>query len=165
MPFTYRVNRLKNINPVVYYVNGTCDFHGSQEELFMISTKGRYALRVMIDLAENENGHYIPLKDIAERQDISKKYLEIIVKDMVAGGLLTGASGKGGGYKLCRRPEEYSVGEIIELMEGTMSSVVCLADKSIDCPRRSSCHTLPMWEEYDRMVHDFFYGKKLSDLL
>ena len=81
----------------------------------MISTRGRYAIRVMIDLAEHENGGWIPLKDIATRQGISKKYLEIIVKDMVAGGLLVGASGKGGGYQLLRRPEEYPVGEIIEL--------------------------------------------------
>ncbi|MBQ1423437.1 MAG: Rrf2 family transcriptional regulator, partial [Lachnospiraceae bacterium] len=86
----------------------------------MISTKGRYALRVMIDLAEHENGSYIPLKDIAARQEISKKYLEIIMKDMVNGELVTGASGKGGGYMLCRNPEEYSVGEILELMEGPL---------------------------------------------
>lgn len=131
----------------------------------MISTKGRYALRVMADLAGHENGSYIPLKDIAERQGLSKKYLEIIVKDMVSGGLLVGASGKGGGYKLCRRPEEYSIGEILELMEGTLSSVACLADKSIDCPRKDNCCTLPMWVEFDKMVHDFFYGKKLTDLL
>lgn len=131
----------------------------------MISTRGRYAIRVMIDLAEHENGSYIPLKDIAARQEISKKYLEIIVKDMVAGGLLVGASGKGGGYKLCRKPEEYTVGEILELMEGSLSSVACLADKSNDCPRRDICQTLPMWTEYDNMVHDFFYGKKLSDLI
>ena len=131
----------------------------------MISTKGRYALRVMLDLAQNGNDGYTPLKDIAERQDISKKYLEIIVKDMVSGGLLKGASGKGGGYKMCRKPEEYTVGEILELMEGPLSSVACLADKNIDCPRRFECHTLPMWEEYDHMVHDFFYEKKLSDLL
>ena len=83
----------------------------------MISTKGRYALRVLIDLAENENGSNIPLKDIAARQDISKKYLEIIVKEMVAGGLITGASGKGGGYRLLRKPEDYPVGEVLELME------------------------------------------------
>ena len=89
----------------------------------MVSTRGRYAIRVMIDLAENHDGNYIPLKDIAARQEISKKYLEIIVKDMVAGGLVVGASGKGGGYKLCREPEEYSVGEILELMEGTMEPV------------------------------------------
>ena len=131
----------------------------------MISTKGRYALRVMIDLAENGNEGYIPLKDIAARQEISKKYLEIIVKDMVTGGLLTGASGKGGGYKLCRKPEEYSVGEILELMEGPLSSVACLAGSENDCPKKNTCHTLPMWEEYDRMVHDFFYGKTLQDLV
>ena len=131
----------------------------------MISTKGRYALRVMIDLAENGNEGYIPLKDIAARQEISKKYLEIIVKDMVTGGLLTGASGKGGGYKLCRKPEEYSVGEILELMEGPLSSVACLAGSENDCPKKNTCHTLPMWEEYDRMVHDFFYGKTLQDLM
>ena len=131
----------------------------------MISTKGRYALRVLIDLAENENGSNIPLKDIAARQDISKKYLEIIVKEMVAGGLITGASGKGGGYRLLRKPEDYPVGEVLELMEGTLSSVACLADKTIECPRRFECQTLPLWAEYDQLVHDFFYSKKLSDLL
>ena len=131
----------------------------------MISTRGRYAIRVMIDLAQNESDKYVPLKDIAERQQISKKYLEIIVKDMVTGGLIKGASGKGGGYKLIRKPEEYSVGEIIELMEGTISSVACLADKNYSCPRVDVCETLPMWKEYDKMVHDFFYGKKLSDLV
>ena len=131
----------------------------------MISTRGRYAIRVMLDLAENDNGSYIPLKDIAARQELSKKYLEIIMKDMVAGGLLTGASGKGGGYKLCRKPEDYTVGEILELMEGTLSSVACLAADSNDCPRKGGCKTLPLWTEYDEMVHDFFYGKKLSDLL
>ena len=80
----------------------------------MISTKGRYAIRVMIDLAENDQGHYIPLKDIAARQEISKKYLEIICKEMVAGGLIIGSSGKGGGYRLCRKPEEYTLDEILE---------------------------------------------------
>ncbi|SDO93621.1 RrF2 family transcriptional regulator [Selenomonas ruminantium] len=131
----------------------------------MISTRGRYALRVMLDLAENENGKYIPLKDIAARQELSKKYLEIIVKDLVKGGLLTGASGKGGGYKLCRRPEEYTLGEIIELMEGTLASVACLVDKEHECPRKDICKTLPLWTKYHNLVHDFFYGQKLSDLL
>ena len=131
----------------------------------MISTRGRYAIRIMIDLAENDNGGYIPLKDIAARQELSKKYLEIIVRDMVAGGLITGSSGKGGGYRLLRKPEDYSVGEILELMEGTISAVACLAKKENDCPKKNSCHTLPLWTEYDKMVHDFFYGKKLSDLL
>ena len=131
----------------------------------MISTKGRYAIRVMIDLAEHDEGKYIPLKDIAARQEISKKYLEIIVKDMVAGGLLTGASGKGGGYKLNRKPEEYSVGEILELMEGTLSPVACLAEDVNDCPRKGMCQTLPLWIEFDQLVHDFFFQKKLSDLI
>ena len=131
----------------------------------MISTRGRYAIRVMIDLAENDTGSYIPLKDIAARQEISKKYLEIIVKDMVAGGLLVGASGKGGGYKLCRKPEDYSVGEIIELMEGTMATVACLENGAAPCPRAAACETLPLWADYDKLTHDFFYGKKLVDLV
>ena len=131
----------------------------------MISTRGRYALRVMIDLAENDNGSFIPLKDIAARQEISKKYLEIIVKDMVNANLIVGASGKGGGYKLCRKPNKYSVGEILELMEGTLSPVACLADKKYMCDRKEKCQTLPLWEEFDTMVHDFFYGKKLADLM
>ena len=131
----------------------------------MISTRGRYAIRIMIDIAENDNGGYIPLKDIAARQDLSKKYLEIIVRDMVSGGLLKATSGKGGGYRLLREPDEYSVGEILELMEGTLSPVACLAKKKNDCPKKKKCHTLPLWTEYYEMVHDFFYGKKLSDLL
>ena len=131
----------------------------------MISTRGRYALRVMIDLAQHEGEGAIPLKSIAERQDISKKYLEIIVKELVKGGLLNSTSGKGGGYSLCRKPEDYSVGEILELLEGTLSPVACLAKDDYDCPRADSCLTLPMWKEYDKMTRDFFYGKRLSDLL
>ena len=131
----------------------------------MISTRGRYAIRVMIDLAEHENEGYTPLKDVAARQEISKKYLEIIVKDMVSGGLLSGASGKGGGYRLCRKPDEYTVGEILELMEGTLSPVACLAEKQNPCPRKDNCKTLSLWEEYGDLVHNFFYSKKLSDLI
>ena len=131
----------------------------------MISTKGRYAIRVMLDLAKNDNGNYIPLKDIAERQEISKKYLEIIVKEMVTGGLVKGASGKGGGYKLLRKPEEYTIGEILDLMESTMSSVACLADNAYECPRKKKCETLPMWEEFDGIIHDDFYGRTLKSLL
>ena len=133
--------------------------------MLMISTKGRYALRVLIDLAQHEGKGNIPLKTIAERQDISKKYLEIIIKELVKGGLVTGVSGKGGGYRLSRRPDEYTVGEILELMEGTLAPVACLADKDYDCPRAGICLTLPMWKEYHQMVHDYFYGKNLSDLL
>ena len=130
----------------------------------MISTRGRYALRVMIDLAKQPADHYIPLKDIADRQGISKKYLEIIVRDLVNGKLVTGISGKGGGYKLSRKPEDIPVGEIIELTEGTMSSVACLENGAEPCPRADMCETLPMWKEYNKLIHDFFYSKRLSDL-
>ena len=132
----------------------------------MISTRGRYAIRVMLDLAEHDQGGYIPLKDIAARQEISKKYLEIIVRDLVSGNLVTGVSGKGGGYRLCRRPEEYSIGEILDMTENaSMTTVACLADHAASCPRAAACQTLPMWEEYEKLTHDFFYGKKLVDLL
>ena len=131
----------------------------------MISTKGRYALRVMIDLAEHREEKCVPLRTIADRQGISKKSLEIIVKELVRAGLIHGVSGKGGGYRLTRAPEEYPVGEILELMEGTMASVACLAAGAEKCPREAACQTVPMWREYDQMVHDFFFGKRLSDLV
>ncbi len=131
----------------------------------VISTKGRYALRVMIDLAEHRDGGFVPLKDTAARQDISKKYLEIIMRELVSAGFVMGVSGKGGGYCLCRRPEEYSVGEILERMEGSLATVACLACDAAPCPHASDCKTLPLWSEYDRMTHDYFYGKHLSDLI
>lgn len=131
----------------------------------MISTKGRYALRVMIDLAEQSSENFIPLKAIAERQEISKKYLEIIVKQLVKEKMLIASSGKGGGYKLCRKPKDYTVGEIIELMEGSLASVACLAKNAVPCQRSSKCKTLPMWIEFNKMVHDYFYGITLADLI
>lgn len=131
----------------------------------MISTKGRYALRVMIDLAKQNSDGYIPLKDIAEREQISKKYLEIIMKELVSAGLLTGMSGKGGGYKLLKAPEEYSVGEILEVTENSLAIVACLANGAEECPRAKACDTLPMWSELNKTIHDFFYAKKLSELI
>lgn len=131
----------------------------------MISTKGRYALRVMIDLAEHNDDTFTPLKDIARRQELSEKYLEIILKILVTGKLLKGLRGKGGGYKLTRRPEDYTVGEILEMTEGTLASVACLTEDAPACPRASDCRTLPMWKRFDHMVHDFFFGITLSDLL
>ena len=131
----------------------------------MISTKGRYAIRVMLDLAEHQENDLTPLKDIAERQCISKKYLEIIVKELVHAGMISGVSGKGGGYRLLRKPEEYTIGEIIELMEGSLATVACLEHDAEPCPKASACRTLPLWEEYDRLTHDFFYGRHLSDLI
>ena len=131
----------------------------------MITTKGRYALRVMIDLAEHMDEGVVPLKNIAERQEISKKYLEIIMRELVSGGLVNGTSGKGGGYRLIRCPEEYSVGEILELMEGTLAPVACLRCDAAPCKRESICSTLPMWREYADLTHRFFYEKTLKDLM
>ena len=131
----------------------------------MISTKGRYAIRLMLDLAQQGNSNYVPLKDIAARQQISKKYLEIIVKTLVDKNLLLTLKGKKGGYKLSRLPKDYTIGEILELMEGTLAPVSCLQDKSTPCERASFCTTLPMWIEFNNIVHDYFFNKKLSDLL
>ena len=114
----------------------------------MISTKGRYALRVMLDLAEHGNEGYIPLKDIAKRQAISDKYLESILKSLVKQKMLKGLRGKGGGYQLTRTPAEYSVGEILEVAEGTLAPVACL-----------------MWKKFDSLVHDFFYNITLEQIL
>lgn len=131
----------------------------------MISTRGRYALRFMIDLAENSDGRCVPLRDVAARQEISPKYLEIIAKDLVAGGLITGASGKGGGYRLSRAPSQYSVGEILQAAGEDLAPVACLSGERNECLRRSVCRTLPMWSEYHAMVRGFFYGKKLTDFM
>ena len=131
----------------------------------MISTKGRYAVRVMIDLVKQEQGRNIPLREIADRQEISKKYLEIIMKEMAEAGLLIAASGRGGGYRLARKPEEYPLDEILEIMEGSLSPVACLAGETNTCPRRGQCQTLPFWTEFDELVHNFLHNKKLSDLL
>lgn len=131
----------------------------------MISTKGRYALRMMIDLAEHKEEGYVPLKDIAERQNISKKYLEILVKELVRGKLISGVSGKGGGYKLCREPKDYSIGEILEEMEGSFAVVSCLAPDAEPCPRAEKCKTLPLWKGFYSLVHDYFYTKTLEDIV
>ena len=131
----------------------------------MISTKGRYALRVMLDLAQQGTDRFVPLDEIATRQGISKKYLEIILKVLVQKKLLKGLRGKGGGYKLTRTLTEYTVGEILELTEGNLATVACLQPGSEPCERTASCITLPMWKRFDQMVHDFFYNITLDDLL
>lgn len=131
----------------------------------MISTKGRYAIRFMMDLAEQPEGVPVPLEEIATRQEISKKYLEIVVKMLVQGKLVRGTSGKGGGYRLMRKPEEYTVGEILDLTEGSLATVACLDKEAEICPREGCCRTLPMWKKFDSLVHDFFYGITVADLL
>ena len=121
----------------------------------MVSTKGRYALRVMIDLAEHDDGLYIPLKEIAARQDISEKYLESIVKLLTRNGDLVGVRGKGGGYRLTRSPEEYTVGSILRLTEGGLAPVGCPGLDSRSCDRAEDCRTLPMWRELDKLINDY----------
>lgn len=130
----------------------------------MISTKGRYGLRVMIDLAQHTKEGVVPLKDIAARQGLSKKYLEILMRDLVSARLVTGVSGKGGGYALCRPPEEITIGEILETMEGSLASVACLSSSAAPCPQAEGCPTLPLWAEYDRLTRDFFYSKRLCEM-
>jgi len=131
----------------------------------MISTKGRYAIRFLIDLAEQPEGVPVPLDDVAKRQDISKKYLEIVVKLLVTGKLVRGTSGKGGGYRLLRKPEEYSVAEILNVTEGSMAPVACLTCDAEPCERESTCKTLPMWKKFDALVQDFFGNITIDDLM
>ena len=131
----------------------------------MVSTKGRYALRVMIDLAENNKGEYIPLKDIAKRQDISQKYLESIMVILSKAGLVDGRHGKGGGYKLNRTADEYTVGEILRLTENGLVPVSCLKEERNTCERIAECRTLPMWRKLNTMIQDFFDGITLADLM
>lgn len=131
----------------------------------MISTKGRYAIRLMIDLAEQDSNTPVPLDAIATRQDISKKYLESIVKELVKGKLVKGTSGKGGGYFLTRKPEEYTLYEILTLTEGTLATVACLSEGADECPRRESCKTLPLWSDYNNLIKDFFSSRTIKDLL
>lgn len=131
----------------------------------MISTKARYALRVMIDLAEYSENEYIPLKEIASRQEISEKYLEIIIKILVKAKFVKGLRGKGGGYMLTRPPKDYLVGEIIELTEGSLAPVACLLPDAETCLRKDQCITLPLWQKYHALIHDFFYHITLEDLM
>ena len=130
----------------------------------MISTRGRYAIRFMIDLAEQPDGTLVPLGDTAKRQGISKKYLEILVKQLVAAGMVKGVSGKGGGYCLLREPHEYTALEVLQTTEGSLAPVACLRDGAEECPRRDHCQTLPMWTKFDSLVNDFFEGITIADL-
>lgn len=131
----------------------------------IISTKGRYALRVMIDLAEHQTDRYIPLKEIAQRQEISEKYLESILKSLVQQKFLTGLRGKGGGYRLTRAPELYTVGSILRLTEGSLAPVACLEDGAVQCARSASCRTLPMWRGLNKLINDYFDGITIADLM
>ena len=131
----------------------------------MISTKGRYALRILVDLAEHNNGSYIPMKFVAERQDLSLKYIERILPILKQNNIVEGLHGKGGGYRLTRPPEEYTVWEILNIMEGSLAPVACVEKERNNCPRASSCSTVEMWEGYYRLTKEYFSGITIADLM
>lgn len=131
----------------------------------LISSRGKYGLRVIIDLAEHENGGYIPMKEVAKRQDISLKYLEQILPTFVKNGLIEGVHGKGGGYRLTKEPAEYIIGDVLRLMEGTLAPVACLEQGAAPCPRASFCKTLPLWSRLNRAIADCLDNVNLAELL
>lgn len=131
----------------------------------LISTRGRYALRVLTDLAEHADGGYIPMKEIAQRQEISLKYLERIIPVLTKNGFIEGIQGKGGGYRLLKAPEQCRIGDILRLTEGDLAPVSCLECGVQPCEKAQECRTLPMWVEFYQMVNDYFDGKTLADIM
>ncbi len=131
----------------------------------MISTKGRYSLRVMIDLAEQRMETYVPLKDIVKRQGLSLKYLETIMTTLSKSGLVMAAHGKGGGYKLKKAPEEYTIGEILRVTEGSIVPAACAECVGDDCDRKKDCRTRPFWEKLNGLVIDCLDNTTLADLM
>lgn len=131
----------------------------------IVSTKGRYALRVMVCLAQRSGDDYVPLKEIAEAENMSQKYLESIMTVLSKGGFVDAVHGKGGGYRLNRPPEGYTVGSILKLTEGGLSAVSCTAQGAAACSRTECCQAKPMWDKLDKMIDDFFEGITIADLL
>lgn len=130
----------------------------------MISTKGRYALRVMIDIAVYSNGNYISLKDVSARQEISVKYLEQVISLLNKAGFLHSLRGNNGGYKLAKEPSSYTAGDILRAAEGSLAPIACLQDEQNRCSRRDQCTTLSFWEQYYRVITDYVDGVTLQDL-
>lgn len=131
----------------------------------LISTRGRYALRVLTDLAEHADGGYIPMKEIALRQEISLKYLERIIPVLTRNGFIEGIQGKGGGYRLLKTPEQCRIGDILRLTEGDLAPVPCLECGVQPCAKAQECRTLPMWVEFYQLVNDYFDSKTLADIM
>ena len=131
----------------------------------LVSTRGRYAIRVMIDLAEHRHGKFIPMKEIADRQEVSLKYMTKIMQALTKSGLLDGQHGKGGGYKLNREPADYRVGDILRLTEGTLAPVACLDVTDCRCDRAAECRTRPMWNVLDRIINEYLDGITIADLM
>lgn len=130
----------------------------------MISSRGKYALRVIIDLAENAGDGYLPMKDVAARQDISLKYLQNILPAFVQSGLIEGVHGKGGGYRLCRAPEKISVGEVLRLTDGDFAAVTC-GEKDAPCKHTADCRTRPLWNQLEKIIDDYLSGVSIADLM
>ena len=131
----------------------------------MVSTRGRYALRVMVDMAENMSRGYVAMKEIAARQEISLKYLEKILPDLVEAGFVEGLHGRNGGYRLTRKPEDYTVGEILQAAEGDLAPVACLCGDAPVCERSLDCRTRPLWEGLNARINEYLDGIKLSELM
>ncbi len=131
----------------------------------LISTRGRYALRVMLDLADNRSDGYIAMKKVAERQGLSLKYIERIMPVLSKNNYVEGVHGKGGGYRLSKEPKEYRVGDILRVAEGDLAPVTCLSCNAEKCDRADTCPTLPMWTEFHNMVNNYFDGITLADLM
>ena len=131
----------------------------------IVSTRGRYALRVMLRFARRDSDAYIPLKEVAEEEGISQKYLESIMTSLSKAGFVDAIHGKGGGYRLNRSPEEYTVGSILKLTEGNLNGVTCSAETAEGCQRGGDCQARRMWERLNRLIDDFFEGITLADLL
>jgi Rrf2 family protein len=131
----------------------------------IVSTKGRYALRVMVCFAQKDPGEYVPLKEIAEKEGISQKYLESIMTTLSKSGMVDAVHGKGGGYRLNRSPGEYTVGSILKLTEGSLAAVSCTAQGAAACSRTECCQAKPMWDRLEKLIDDFFEGITLADLL
>lgn len=130
----------------------------------LVSTRGRYALRIMLELSHGAEGEYLPLPYIAGKQEISEKYLESIIVVLARAGLVESQRGKGGGYRLPRKPEQYTVGEILRLTEGSLAPISCLEQGQNACPRAGKCSTLPMWQGLDALINNYFDGITLAEL-
>ena len=131
----------------------------------IVSTKGRYALRVMVNFAQRPQGEYVPLKEIAEAEGISQKYLESIMTTLSKAVFVDAVHGKGGGYRLNRKPEGYTIGSILKLTEGSLAAVSCTSQGAAACARSECCQAKPMWDKLDKLIDDFFEGITLADIL
>ena len=131
----------------------------------LIFTKGRYALRILIDMAEHQSAGHITLQEIAQRQDISEKYLESIVRELVKAGIVAGQRGKGGGYRLCRSPEQITAAEVLRIMEGSLAPVACLTEGAAPCRKAAQCRTLDFWRGLRDVIDEYARRSTIADMM